>query len=253
MNNSTSTPSAAWPTIWPSDSFRAAPTFFVILAAIGLAVAIGVGGFMWMFASGTISPGMKTVPIIPAIVFQLILEGGIVAVLLIALPRLTKMTYAELGFSVPKPWQIGFALLGAVAMVIVVEGGASLLETLMHQKHEQSVVQLFRQIIGQKQLMWFFAVFAIVLAPFMEESIFRLFFFNLGMRYGGFWVGAIISGLLFGAAHADPVVLAPLALGGIVLCGVYYRTRNAFCSMITHGCFNALTVLALIYAPNLAQ
>jgi membrane protease YdiL (CAAX protease family) len=253
VNNSTSTPSAAWPTIWPKDSFPLWPTVAIIFGALGTALVIGIVGYMYLRSSGIIEPGMTTVPVFPAIVFQLVLEGSIVAIFLLALPVLSKMSYAQLGFSVPKPWQIGVALIGAVVMVIVVEGGASLLENLMHQKHEQSVVQLFRQIIGDKSLMWFFAFFAIVLAPAMEETIFRLFFFNIGLRAGGFWLGAIISGVLFGLAHADLVVLGPLALGGIVLCGVYYRTKNAFCSMITHGCFNALTVLALIYAPKLAQ
>jgi membrane protease YdiL (CAAX protease family) len=252
VNNSTSTPSAAWPTIWPSDSFPPRPTTLVALGAVALGIIIFIAGLAYFKYSGILAPG-KPVPIVQAIVFQLVLEGAVVAVLLIALPRLSKMSFGQLGFEVPKLWQIGVALLGAVAMVIVADGGAQLVETLTHQKHEQQVVELFRQILGNKSLAWFFAIFAIVIAPFMEESIFRLFVFNIGLRYGGFWIGSVISGLLFGAAHGDPMVLVPLGLGGMVLCAVYYRTRNAFCSMITHGCFNALTVVALIVAPQYAQ
>ena len=138
-------------------------------------------------------------------------------------------------------------------MVVVVEGLASIIQALSHQQHEQSVVELFKHVRGTN-VMWLFAFFAIVLAPFMEETIFRIFVFNAARRWsGGFWRGAIVSGVLFGSAHMDLWVLVPLALGGIILCYVYYRTRNAFCSMITHGLFNALTVFALIYAPQLAQ
>ncbi len=193
------------------------------------------------------------VPILAAILIQLVLEASIVALILIALPRLSGFSLKELGFVMPRPWQIGIALLGAIAMIIVVEGGASLIQALLHQKHEQQVVELFKQVRSQASVMWLFAVFAVVLAPFMEETIFRIFVFNIGLRYGGFWVGAIISGIAFGLAHTDIYVLLPLAVGGMVLSFVYYRTRNAFCSMVTHGCFNALTVFALIYAPNLAQ
>jgi membrane protease YdiL (CAAX protease family) len=183
---------------------------------------------------------------------QLLIEGSAVIVILTMLPRVSKFSLREMGFKPPQPWQIGVALLGAVAMVVVVEGGASLIQSYFHVKHEQSVVDLFRHVIGT-YAMWYFAIFAIVLAPFMEEVIFRVFVFNIGLRWGGFWTGAVISGLCFGAAHGDPWVLLPLAAGGVVLCGVYYRTRNAFMSMITHGIFNAVTVFALIYAPQLAK
>lgn len=252
MNNSISTTSAAWPTRWPADSFRAGSTALVILAALGVAVlgivAVGVYGALHR---AVISTG-GTSFVFFAIVGQLLIEGSAVVVILIALPKLSKFSLRELGFYAPRPRQIGIGLLGAIAMVVVVEGGASLIETLTHQKHEQSVVDLFRHVVGTNA-MWFFAFFAIVLAPFMEEVIFRIFVFNIGLRYGGFWVGAIASGLCFGAAHTDLFVLLPLALGGMILCAVYYRTRNAFASMITHGCFNAVTVFALIYAPQLAK
>jgi membrane protease YdiL (CAAX protease family) len=77
--------------------------------------------------------------------------------------------------------------------------------------------------------------------------------FNAVMRYGGFWSGAIVSGLIFGAVHADKYAFLPLAAGGVILAYVYYRSGNAFTSMITHGLFNAVTVLALVFAPKLTQ
>ena len=252
MNNSTSTTSAAWPTHWPANSFRWGPTALLVLAAIAVAVVgfiiIGVYGYLHGAALRSNGPAF----VFFAVVAQLLVEGVAVLVILAALPSVSKFSLRELGFYAPRLWQIGVALLGAIAMVIVVEGGASLIETLTHQKHEQTVVELFRHVVGTNA-MWFFAIFAIVLAPMMEEIIFRIFVFNIGLRYGGFWVGAIVSGICFGAAHTDLVVLVPLALGGMILCTVYYRTRNAFASMITHGCFNAVTVFALMYAPNLTK
>lgn len=252
MNNSISTISAGWPTNWPADSFRAGPTALLILAAAGAAVIGGLIGFVLFF--GLHRPQYMTADfVIAAVLVQLFLEGGAVIVLLLGLPTVSKLSLRELGFYVPRPWQIGLGILGAIAMVIVVEGGASLIQTLAHQKHEQSVIELFKSVVGHRRAMWIFAIFAIVLAPFMEEVIFRIFIFNVGLRWGGFWVGSIISGLCFGAAHGDWFVLVPLALGGMILCSVYYRTGNAFASMITHGLFNAVTVFALMFAPQLAQ
>jgi membrane protease YdiL (CAAX protease family) len=223
----------------------------VIIAALGVGAIVLFVGVAWLFAQGLSSS--RNVPIVGAIVIQLVLEGAVVALLLVALPRLSGFSLKELGFVAPQPWQIGVGLLGALVMIVVVEGGASLIQAVVHQQHEQQVIALFKQVRSQPNVMWFFAVFAVIVAPFMEEMIFRVFLFNLGLRYGGFWAGAIVSGIAFGLAHGDLFVLLPLALGGMVLSFVYYRTRNAFCSMVTHGCFNAVTVFALIYAPNLAQ
>jgi len=253
VNNSTSTPSPAWPTRWPKDSFRPGPTIALIGIVLGMCFVIAIAGFVWFLGTYTSETGGRSIPVVPAIVFQLILEGTAVVAILVALPRLSKFSLRELGFKPPTPSTILIAILGAIVMITVVEGGASLIEALTHQKHEQGVVELFKQVLGNRGTTAFFVIFACVLAPFMEETIFRVFFFNLGLRYGGFWAGAILSGLLFGLAHADLFVLVPLMLGGMVLCGVYYRSQNAFASMISHGLFNLATVLALIYAPQLSK
>jgi membrane protease YdiL (CAAX protease family) len=39
----------------------------------------------------------------------------------------------------------------------------------------------------------------------------------------------------------------------MILCAVYARTRNAWMSMITHGVFNAVSVVALYFAPQLTK
>jgi uncharacterized protein len=252
VNNSASTTSPVWPTRWPSASFAPGPTALFLTIVIAACVIIGIGGIAWLFAEYGSQLRSGVVPVVPAIVFQLILEGTAVIAILVALPRLSKFSLRQLGFKPMGISEIGLGIVGAIAMIVIVEGGATLLETLMHQKHEQDVVQLFRQVRGQPFTLWFFTIFAVVLAPFMEETIFRTFFFNLGLRYGGYWVGAILSGILFGAAHADVFVFLPLMLGGMLLSYIYYRSGNAFVSMISHGIFNGATILAILFVPQLA-
>jgi membrane protease YdiL (CAAX protease family) len=157
----------------------------------------------------------------------------------------------ELGFRMPTPGNIGIALLGAVAMALVANGGATLIDYLAHSQHQQDIVEIFKQLHDTTTIV-LFAVFAIVFAPFAEETFFRLLFFNLGLRYGGFWAGAILSGVLFGIAHGDLYAAIPLALGGMVLCGVYYRTRNIIASMFSHALFNTLSIVVLLAGPKLS-
>ena len=251
MNNSTSKRSARWPTTWPADSFRPGPTGLLILTLAGVSGVVLAVGLALLWPSLTGSP-THTPPIVGAILVQLVLEVAVVAIIIAALPRLSGFSLGELGFRPLRTSDVTYGVVGAIAMLIVVQGSSALVEALTHQVHEQQVVELFKHIRAPGTV-GLFAVFAIVLAPIAEETIFRVFVFNLGMRYGGFWTGAVASGLCFGLAHWDKYAFLPLALGGMLLCYVYYRSGNAFASMISHGIFNAVTLLAIVFAPKLAQ
>ncbi|MBV8498438.1 MAG: CPBP family intramembrane metalloprotease [Candidatus Eremiobacteraeota bacterium] len=186
------------------------------------------------------------------ILLQLVVEAIFAAIVLAVLPALSKFSLRQLGFRLPSAANVGTAILGAVGMVIVANGGASLIDYLLHSQHQQDIVQIFRALHDHTTIV-IFAVFAVVFAPFAEETFFRIFFFNLGLRYSGFWGGAVLSGLLFGIAHGDAYAALPLALGGIVLCAVYYRTRNAWAPMISHALFNSVSIVALLFIPKVSQ
>jgi membrane protease YdiL (CAAX protease family) len=249
VNDSISTISPAWPTRWPNDSFKSpwAWVFAAFVAAIFVA-AFFVGASASALSSRPISPALLDL----SIALQFVLEGALVAGMLAALPSFSKFGLRELGFVRPGIGTVGTGIAGAVVMAIVANGGATLVEHLAHSKHQQETVAIFKSLHDPVTIA-IFAAFAILFAPIAEETIFRVFFFNFGMRFGGFWGGAIASSALFGIAHGDLYELVPLALGGVVLCYVYYRTRNAFASMISHALFNALSIVALLAVPNLTS
>ena len=250
MNNSISTLSPAWPTRWPSNSFPLWPTLLVIALVIVAGGVVLLLAGIWFVATYRDQILAHHVPLVPAIVVQLLIEAIVAAIILVALPRLSGFSLKELGFALPSWRVLGWAILGAIAMAIVADGGSSLVQSLTHTKHEQSTIEMFKALSDPATIR-FFAFFAIVLAPMAEELIFRVFAFNIGLRFLGFVPGAIVSGSLFALAHWDAFAFLPLMLGGMVLCWVYYHTRNVFASMISHGLFNSLTIVALLYAPKL--
>jgi membrane protease YdiL (CAAX protease family) len=251
VNDSTSTISPTWPTHWPKDSFRSPWTWVVALFIAFVFVATFLSGVK------AASSGVSLTNVSPLIVLiSLFLTAGLEAILLLvvllSLPSLSKFSLAELGYRMPTRTTVLIGIAGAVAMVVVANGGATLIDYLAHSKHEQDVIELFRGLHDPTTI-FIFALFACLFAPFAEETIFRVFFFNLGLRYGGFWVGAVLSGVLFGLAHGDVFAALPLALGGMILCYVYYRSRNAFASMISHSLFNLTSILALVFTPTLTK
>jgi membrane protease YdiL (CAAX protease family) len=185
------------------------------------------------------------------IALQFIAEAFFAAIILASMPALSKFSLRELGFRAPTLSTIGIAIVGFAAMFVVADGSASLIESFAHSRHQQDIVQIFK-MLHDPAAIGIFIVFAVLFAPFAEETFFRVFFFNLGLRYGGFWGGAVLSGVMFGIVHGDIYAAVPLALGGMVLCGVYYVTRNAYASMISHALFNGLSIAALLFAPKLS-
>lgn len=92
-------------------------------------------------------------------------------------------------------------------------------------------------------------VSAAVLAPFVEEIVFRGLLFPAFARLtqSPIW-GAIISSVLFAAMHPQGVALwLPLASIGLFSCALSYYTRSLMPSIFMHGLHNGITlVLALL-------
>jgi membrane protease YdiL (CAAX protease family) len=253
VNSSISKRFADWPTTWPAGSFRPLPTLLVVLVVIVPIVGFGI-------YQGVLSASIKIdqrllgdpLVVITSLALTLVAEGILATIVIALLPWVSRLSLRALGYRLPTGSDLVVAFFGSLVMALVANGGASLIQAVFHTSQDQQAVAMLRQL-HDPRLLAAFALFACVLAPLMEETIFRVFLFNATRRYWGFWTGAIVSGLCFGAAHGDPIAALPLALGGIVLAFVYYRTNNAVASMITHGLFNSYTILALIVAPQLAK
>jgi uncharacterized protein len=253
VNNSISKPSVDWPTSWPSGSFRALPTLLLLIVVVAPLVGYGIYQAI-VSQSAPIDTQALANPllVIGVLALTLAAEGTITLVLVALLPWTSRLSFRELGYRVPRAGDVLVAFLGSLVMAVVANGGASLMQSLFHSNQDQQSVAMLRQL-HDPRLLIAFAIFACVLAPLMEETIFRVFLFNATRRYFGFWAGAIASGLCFGLAHGDPLAALPLALGGVVLVFVYYRTHNAFASMITHGLFNSYTIIALVITPQFVK
>jgi membrane protease YdiL (CAAX protease family) len=259
-NSSTSPASPASPAPFPADAFNAGPTLLAFIGMLAIAaVILFAGTAVFMATHGLDVVALQRAAMGPfGIELQAALEATILIYLALVVPAIAKRSLAGLGFQTPSASQLGVALIGAVVMVVVVTMLGSLLAALLHVKTEEAAIRVFLSLHGPAKIG--FAAFAVVLAPIVEEFVFRVFFFNAMRAWWGLAAGAIVSSALFGFAHAQgggPAAIAalviPLTLGGLVLTWVYARTRNAWMSMVTHGLFNGVSIVALFFAPHLAH
>lgn len=89
----------------------------------------------------------------------------------------------------------------------------------------------------------------VVLAPLGEELLFRGLLLRALVRRFRFWPAALISSVLFAAAHADSYVLWPRAVSlvgtGLALAWLY-RWRGYWASVTAHATVNSVASIALV-------
>ncbi len=86
---------------------------------------------------------------------------------------------------------------------------------------------------------------AVVLAPIVEEFLFRGVLFQvLWQRTGRVWLSAVVSGFLFAIIHPQFLAgIGPVFLLGVILAMVYAHTRSLLPCILMHSYNNGLITL----------
>lgn len=140
---------------------------------------------------------------------------------------------------------VGWAALGMLTFYVLTAAYSALVDPTA----EQEVTDSLGAGDGTAGLVAAGAM-VIVIAPFVEETFFRGFFYRaLRTRYPVL-VAAVVDGLVFGAIHygfdgADGLlILPPLAFLGAIFCLVYEKTGTLWATIGLHSLNNAIAFSA---------
>ncbi|EOH55046.1 CAAX amino terminal protease [Enterococcus faecium EnGen0263] len=139
--------------------------------------------------------------------------------------------------SVPKI--VIYGLVG-IFVALILQSIAVMLESVLFgeatpSENTQNIIQMIMEAPA-------FILATTVAGPIMEEFVFRRSILGIISRYSNFWVGAVISSLLFAFAHNDGHLLIYFFLG-FFFSLEYKATGRIWTSMITHVGMNTLVVL----------
>jgi membrane protease YdiL (CAAX protease family) len=117
---------------------------------------------------------------------------------------------------------------------------------------KQSIVEFFSasRTIEERIMI---IVFAIAIAPIIEEFVFRFFIYGVLRRYVGCLLGVLLSSLLFAVAHAHFPSFVPLLVLGCCFAIAYEWSGSILVSMTMHSLFNSLTLIALAFPEIISQ
>lgn len=108
---------------------------------------------------------------------------------------------------------------------------------------QSSIKQLLSS--GDDLALVMLAVSAVIIAPLVEEIIFRGFLYR-NLRDGvGKGLAIVISGVIFSAVHMHPTLFLPLAGLGIGLALLYEWTGSLWVPILAHMAFNLLTLIRI--------
>lgn len=125
-------------------------------------------------------------------------------------------------------------------------------EALIKASSKQNIVELFT-VSGSIKQRVLIIVFAVMVAPVIEEFLFRFFLYGVVRHYFGWIVAALFNALLFAAVHTHLPSFLPLFVLGMCLTIAYEWSGSVLVSMTMHSLFNAASLTLLAFPELLPQ
>lgn len=96
-----------------------------------------------------------------------------------------------------------------------------------------------------------FAFTAIILAPLIEESLFRGILYRTGQQLGYPTLALLGSSFLFALIHASLMTLIPLTVLAIIFAKLYDHTNRLIAPIVAHALFNAANLIGYFYRDDM--
>jgi membrane protease YdiL (CAAX protease family) len=112
--------------------------------------------------------------------------------------------------------------------------------------------QILEFVAGGQRGIWLVVVTVVVVAPVVEEVVFRGLLFQVLRRRLGLWVGIALSSVTFAIVHLE-LLDRPLSLGALLVLGAwlaaaFHRTGSLVVPITAHALFNGVAVAATLSA-----
>lgn len=193
--------------------------------------------------------------IVFSVVATTLVEGLLVAGLLGALVWRGLSPSALFGFERLPVWRAvgkGLGLL-LVAMPLVY-ATMTLAQRLTGGAERHGQEEAVRLVLASREVAPRIAMIlaAVVVAPVVEELVFRGYLYGVMRRYLGWTAGVVLNAVLFAAVHGHVPSLGPLFVLAVCLTLAYEWTGSLLVPMTMHAVFNTLSISLLFLVPEQA-
>ena len=144
---------------------------------------------------------------------------------------------------------IGWGIIGFF-LVFFGQSFAALIESAMGIKAGSENTAAFMEIARIAPVM---IIVIALIGPILEEFVFRRVIFGSLIQVQGFWISAIISGIIFAAVHFDFTHILLYIVCGLIFAFLYHKTKRLLTSIIAHILLNSFVVVVQLNIDKLQQ
>jgi uncharacterized protein len=223
----------------------------VLLLGSGLLIVLSMSVFASALMKGKDAPPDFVGFVVSTVVAQ-VLAVGLIHFFL----RVHQMSWRDLlGLRHPRLVSVVLSAVGLAVVAMLVTWGINYLIikviTMISKPPEQQIAVQVLENATHPVERAVFALAAIVLAPFVEEILFRGILYPLVKQRGYPRLALWGSSLLFAAVHIHAATFVPLFVFGLILAWLYERTDTLLAPILTHSMFNTINFLLFINQDQL--
>lgn len=201
--------------------------FLGTLAALPLVMAVQYA------ATGTLDANLVT---------QQSIVPGLALTLLFTVAYLWKAGYLAGDSRLYSPVSLGWTVVLGAGAILLLDGLTSVLSFLPDWMEAS---------FDYMQSSWAGILLVALAGPVVEELFFRGGVLRVLLRTCRRpWVAIVVSGLIFGIIHMNPVQVAFASVAGILLGWLYWRTRSLIPCMVVHVLNNSFSVWSTLTFPE---
>lgn len=179
------------------------------------------------------------------------LTQGLFLMIIYSLARIRGWTWADFGW---KPLE-GRKYVGSVVTFYLLTWVINLLygAYLFRKGFTPPETDVYTQLLGNATLFTFSLnlLLAGILAPIMEETLFRGIIFGSLQTYLGKWTSAAVSAIIFSGLHFQAYGFFPRFVLGMVLAYLYMKHKSLYPSMAMHALNNIVALTLVAWAGGL--
>lgn len=109
--------------------------------------------------------------------------------------------------------------------------------------------EIAKKVLGEdsSNVLVLMIIFGAIIAPFVEELMFRGFLQTTLYRYMGRWRAILVSSFFFSLVHLNIYVFLQIFILGIMLAYVFDKTKSIVATITIHVIHNSATFVILLY------
>jgi membrane protease YdiL (CAAX protease family) len=190
---------------------------------------------------------------------ELILAGGLIylvlAVFVVTFFRMRGLDVWDLfGLKRVRWWpEVGIAVVGLLAVYPLVSLSSWIVRSEMGDSVTGDSTVEFLKNTRDPATLLAAGVLVIIIAPCVEELLFRGLLYGVAKRYAGRLAAAVTTSVLFAAIHLNPASWVPLFFLSLAFTLGYERTGSLWTPILMHLLFNGAQFLILLLFPQWLQ